>query len=214
MPSFEGWTASDFEAFSIPDFPGRMAVIRSQLRPKLIALGEDLAEPVGEIVSDEIYSQAAQHMRRRVNPPVATWVAFGRDKRGYKRWVHYRISIGLGGASAEVFVEDDADDKPALSTGLRFQAAELLDALAVEPEARVTTVEGAPLISSLGAGGLVRIGDALAKTKLLKFTAGVQLSPADAVHLGADGFRAWALQKLAGLRPLYLISVSDAMSGR
>src|SRR5262245_29548732 len=91
--NFPGWTAADFELFAIPDFPGRMGEIRSRLRPKLLMLAEDMTPVLSEIVGQPVFPHVAQHMRRRVNPPEETWAAWCRDKKGYKRWTHYRIAV-------------------------------------------------------------------------------------------------------------------------
>ena len=100
--SFPGFTQQDFDVFRIPDFGYRMSAIRSELRPKLIALGEALAPQLAEIVSGPLIAHTAAHMRRRTNPPPATWAAFGRSPRGYKRYVHFRVAIHEGGLRATV----------------------------------------------------------------------------------------------------------------
>src|SRR5204863_9964076 len=73
---FPGFNDSDFELFALPEFGARMGAIRSELRPKLVALGEDLAPPLAEILGAPLFPHAAVHMRRRVNPPNETWAAF------------------------------------------------------------------------------------------------------------------------------------------
>src|SRR3990172_2168938 len=92
MP-FDGFTAKDFHVFAIPDFPGRMAAIRGQIQPKLFALAEEIGPKLKPIVGSETFSHVAKHMRRTVNPPDDTWVAFGPEKRGYKKTQHFKMAI-------------------------------------------------------------------------------------------------------------------------
>src|SRR5262245_15589126 len=111
MP-FQGLSPTLFEIFTLPEFGARMGAIRADLRPELLALGEELAPELSAILAQTVYPHAAAHMRRRINPPNETWVAFARDARGYKRWTHLRVAASEAGVRVVTFVEDDADDKP------------------------------------------------------------------------------------------------------
>ncbi len=91
--AFEGFSAKDFEVFTIPDFAGRMGRIRAQIQPKLLALGEALAPVLAGSAGGEVFAHVAKHMRRTVNPPEDTWVAFGPEKRGYKKAQHLKMAI-------------------------------------------------------------------------------------------------------------------------
>ena len=91
--SFVGFTAKDFQVFAIPDFAGRMTAIRGQIQPKLFALAEEIGPKLKQIVGSETFSHVAKHMRRTVNPPDDTWVAFGPEKRGYKKAQHLKLAI-------------------------------------------------------------------------------------------------------------------------
>ena len=91
--AFEGFSAKDFEVFTIPDFAGRRGRIRAQIQPKLLALGEALAPVLAGSAGGEVFAHVAKHMRRTVNPPEDTWVAFGPEKRGYKKAPHLKMAI-------------------------------------------------------------------------------------------------------------------------
>ena len=80
-----GFTTSDFKVFDLKGFQPRMAAIRGQIRPKLEALGAALLPNVARLTGGEAFAHVAKHARRTVNPPDDTWVAFGPDKRGYKK---------------------------------------------------------------------------------------------------------------------------------
>ena len=87
------FTASDFKIFDIPGFRDRMGAIAKNVRPKLVAIGEELAPKVSEMVDRTIFPHVALHARRTVNPPDDTWMAMGSSKRGYKQDVHFKIAV-------------------------------------------------------------------------------------------------------------------------
>jgi uncharacterized protein YktB (UPF0637 family) len=201
---FTGFTPEDFDIFHIPEFAARMAAIRAEIRPKLVALGEDLAAHVEELTGLPTFPHAAQHMRRRVNPPAETWVAFGRDRKGYKRWTHYRVAISAEGVRVTVFVEDDADDKPQLGAALASRAGDLLQALERAP-VRWYTFGAEPVAQAdLSRGALAKAGADLQRLKGAKFQAGIPMPRDEAASLSPEGFEAWSLEQMRVLRPLYL----------
>jgi uncharacterized protein YktB (UPF0637 family) len=204
--TFPGWTAADFDLFAIPDFPGRMAEIRARLRPKLLALAEDLTPALTEIVGQPVFPHVAQHMRRRVNPPDETWVAWCRDKKGYKRWTHYRIAVSGAGVRTTVFVEDDADDKEAFAAALQSDARKLMRALGKSAPILWYTFGKAPIPQKRAtAETLVEGGAALARLKLQKFQAGIQITREEALGQSPEAFEEWASGQMAVLKPLYLL---------
>jgi uncharacterized protein YktB (UPF0637 family) len=207
---FPGFDSQDFEIFSIPDFPGRMGEIRSRLRPKLLALGEDLHSAIEEAVGVPTFPHTAQHMRRRVNPPEETWVAFCRDRKGYKRWTHYRIAVSGAGVRVTVFVEDDADDKAHFGASLESGAGPLLSALGpAVPVVWYTLDSGTPQ-SSVKPADLRSLGVSLQRLKTVKFQAGVPLPRAAAAGMDAKRFEEWALEQVELLKPLYLAGVGPS----
>ena len=203
---FPGFEREDFEVFAIPDFPGRMAAIREQIRPKLLALGEELAPRIEEAVGLPTFPHTAQHMRRRVNPPVETWAAFTRDKKGYKRWTHFRVAIREAGVRVTVFVEDDADDKAQFGANLQAASAEMLAALG--PDAPIVWYtlgdgDGTPH-AAVTAETLEGMGAALQRLKTAKFQAGIAMPRDEAASATPAELREWALRCVQRLRPLYL----------
>ena len=90
---FTGFTAKDFQVFAMPDFAGRMGAIRQKIQPKLFTLAEEMGPDLRRLVGGEIFTHVAKHMRRTVHPPSDTWVAFGPDKRGYKKTQHFKVAI-------------------------------------------------------------------------------------------------------------------------
>src|SRR5439155_20985953 len=127
----------------------------------LLALAGELVPSLSQVLGGTLFPHAAAHMRRRVNPPAETWAAFARDARGYKRWTHLRVAVSEAGVRVVVFVEDDADDKPALVAAFRQRAPKLAAALG---DPRLTWYSlapegGAPPAGSLPAVQLVTLGE-------------------------------------------------------
>jgi hypothetical protein len=203
---FEGFGAEDFEVFSIPDFAARMGEIRARVRPKLLALGEDLCGSMEEALGSPLFPHVAQHMRRRVHPPEETWAAFARDRKGYKRWTHYRIAVGKSGVRVAVFVEDDADDKAQMGANLAEAGGDILRRLGSEAPLRWSVPGGEVPIAqaSVTPEMLRQLGSALQLRKGLKFQTWVPLSTEAAIAMGPERFEAWALEQVRLLKPLYL----------
>lgn len=86
------FTQSDFDIFKDQTLTGRMAKIRAELDPKFVELNYSL-----QLVFSQhdliVYPHIAKHARRSVNPPVNTWIAFGPNKRGYKKDPHFEIGF-------------------------------------------------------------------------------------------------------------------------
>jgi uncharacterized protein YktB (UPF0637 family) len=176
-----------------------------------LAFAEELAQPLAEILGGPLYPHAASHMRRRVNPPQETWAAFARDARGYKRWVHLRVAVSGSGVRVVVFVDDDADDKPTLAAALQKRADHLAAAL-VDP--RITwyglAQEGeAPPTGPLQAATLRTLGERLARTKTLKFQAGIPFAREAKFLNSAKGVRGQVLDAARALAPLYRAGVRE-----
>lgn len=90
---FTGFEPADFDLFAIDGFVPRMEALKTQLRPKLEAIGEDLKPDLIQLTGDEIFAHVAKHARRTTNPPNDTWVAFGPEKRGYKMGPHFQVCV-------------------------------------------------------------------------------------------------------------------------
>lgn len=131
--AFSGFTPEDFAVFEIEGFANRMPALRAQIKPKLIQIGEILNDRLAEVVEEPLYPHVAQHLRRTVNPPVETWVAFSRSPRAYKPFVHLRCGISAEKVRVTVFVEDYADEKLLFADNLRREADTLERYLALHP---------------------------------------------------------------------------------
>ena len=88
-----GFPIAAFEVFWIPDFERRMERLKAVVTPRLRLLGEALAPRVAALVGEPMHPHVALHLRRRVNPPDDTWVAFGPSPRGYKALPHFEVGV-------------------------------------------------------------------------------------------------------------------------
>ncbi len=131
--AFPGFTPEDFAIFEIEGFAARMPPLRAQIKPKLIQIGAALTGRLSEVVGETLYPHVAQHLRRTVNAPVETWVAFARNKRAYKPFVHLRCGISADKVRVTVFVEDYADEKQLFADNLERNAEPLGHYLAHHP---------------------------------------------------------------------------------
>ena len=131
--SFPGFAAEDFAVFEIDGFAARMPQLRAQIKPKLGQIGEILTSRLSEVVGERLHPHVAQHLRRTVNAPVETWVAFSPSPRAYKPFVHLRCGISAEKVRVTVFVEDYADEKLLFADNLRREADALEHYLALHP---------------------------------------------------------------------------------
>lgn len=209
---FSGFDPKDFDVFTIGDFAGRMGAIRTQVRPHLAALGADLAEKIEEAAGIPTFPHVAQHMRRRVNPPAETWVAFGRDKKGYKRWTHYRVAVSEAGLRVTVFVEDDADDKTPFGAALQRSGDRILKLMGDQAPVLWYTLggEAAAPHGQVTAGALQELGARLQRLKTLKFQAGVPLPRTRVAGMKPAELEAWIMEQVEVLKPLYLAGAQPA----
>jgi Protein of unknown function (DUF1054) len=121
-----GFTPTDFEVFEIDGFSARMEKIYERVRPKLTRLGSDLAPDLSRKLHLEFFPHVAKHMRRTVNPPAETWVAFGPSPRGYKRYGYLALCISRAGLQARAVVKADADARPEMARRLKAHCAQLV----------------------------------------------------------------------------------------
>jgi uncharacterized protein YktB (UPF0637 family) len=127
--AFDGFTAKDFQVFAIPDFAGRMAAIRKQIQPQLFALAEEIAPKLSALTGGDVFPHVAKHMRRTVNPPDDTWVAFGPEKRGYKKTQHFKLAISRHCVRFLFEIGPEYADKARWARAWQREAGELTPAL-------------------------------------------------------------------------------------
>jgi uncharacterized protein YktB (UPF0637 family) len=120
-----GFRPIDFEVFGIAGFGARMEKIYEHVRPKLTRLGNELAPELARQLKLEFFPHVAKHMRRTVNPPPETWVAFGPSARGYKRYGYLAVCISGAGLHARAVVKADADNRAEMGERLKARSGYL-----------------------------------------------------------------------------------------
>lgn len=91
--TFNGFTEQDFDSLKVPGLEPRMEAIISRVRPKLEALGGALSPYLSVLCGEDMYPHVAKHARRKVNPPIDTWIAWASSKRGYKALPHFEVGM-------------------------------------------------------------------------------------------------------------------------
>jgi uncharacterized protein YktB (UPF0637 family) len=207
VQGFDGFTPEDFAIFEVPGFAARMPLLRAQIKPKLIALGAALVAPLSEALGETLYPHVAQHLRRTVNPPEETWVAFARAPRAYKPFIHLRVAISVDKVRIVVFVEDDADDKLPFAHNLKRNASPLADYLAHHPTIRaydLLDADGEPKHGhALDAELLRYFAERLERVKGQHAAFGPRFAKSHRVVLSGPEFLAAALDAAITLKPLY-----------
>ncbi|PSL27725.1 uncharacterized protein YktB (UPF0637 family) [Planomicrobium soli] len=87
------WKERDFEVFETPGLEERMAALIERVRPKFAELGKEYSSFFSGKTGNEFFPHIAKHLRRTINPPKDSWVAFAPYKRGYKAVPHFQIGL-------------------------------------------------------------------------------------------------------------------------
>ena len=205
--AFEGFTAKDFQVFAIPDFVGRMAAIRRQIQPELFALVEELSPKLRVLVGSEIFPHVAKHMRRTVNPPDDTWVAFGPEKRGYKKAQHFKIAISRHCVRFLFEVGPEYADKARWAKTWQREAGRLAAALkkgsGLGWYKNEHDEDPAAILASLSSREIGGLAGELTRRKNGQLVFGRRLDQAKALRQTPQGFERAALATFSGLAPLY-----------
>jgi uncharacterized protein YktB (UPF0637 family) len=200
-----GFTREDFEVFGIPTFPERMQGIKEYVRPKLIALGENLQPALKKLAKNDVFPHVAIHARRTVNPPPETWVAFGPSARGYKKYGYFGLVVSRGGLHTRIVVKDEAPDRPQMAKLLLDRANALAKVFGKQTVARYDRWDyaGIPELTKPTADFWQKVAEALAK-KTGGLDVGVGWTAERAVKLTNKQ----VLEAFAALLPLYEITRS------
>ena len=204
--AFTGFAASDFRVFDLQGFQPRMSAIRAQIRPKLEALGAELLPDISRLTGDA-FAHVAKHARRTVNPPDDTWVAFGPDKRGYKKSGHFKVAISRRCVRFLFEAGPEYADKKKWVAAWKKNASRLAPAL---KKARGLAWfknehddEPAAVLADLSSEEIGGLADELTRTRDGQFVLGRLVSEPDAVRWGADDYRKAAVATFEALAPLY-----------
>lgn len=205
--SFTGFDSTDFHVFAIAGLEERMAALIEHIRPKLEAIGEELAPQLSEMVGEEMFPHVAKHARRTVNPPNDTWVAWANNKRGYKQHPHFQVGLW----QSHIFVwfaliyespqkiDFAKQAKPEVNTILETIPQNYVwsfDHMKPEtiPSAQVSKKE---LLAQL---------ERLIKVKQSEILCGIQILPDDPILEDGEAFKNKVMDTFRTLDPLYKLA--------
>ncbi|MBI3781368.1 MAG: DUF1054 family protein [candidate division NC10 bacterium] len=205
--AFDGFTGKDFQVFAIPDFAGRMAAIRKQIQPTLYALAEEIGPKLKATVGSEVFSHVAKHMRRTVNPPDDTWVAFGPEKRGYKKTQHFKVAISRHCVRFLFEVGPEYADKVRCVKRWQREIDRLAPALkkgsALSWYKNEHDEDPAAILASLSPQEIGGLAGELTRRKDGQLVFGRRLDQTETLRQTPQGFERAALATFAELSPLY-----------
>lgn len=224
-PAFSGFEPADHEVFGIRDFAKGMAAIRSRVTPKLTALGASLSPRLTAALGEPFFPHVAKHMRRTVNTPPETWVAFGRDPRKYKMYAFLGVVASGRGVDVRLVLKDEAaGDKRVLADALDRERTRLPDLFAATPDlgwylglpGRPRSPAEPPIaVGDLPSGFWEDLAAALRARKSSLVEIGVGWPKGDRL-LAGPAFERTALRAMASLYPLYRLATAPGatLSGK
>src|SRR5262245_26828387 len=184
--SFSGFKASDFKVFDIPGFKPRMEAIKTQIRPKLEAVGRELLPDVTRIGGGEAFAHVAKHARRTVNPPNDTWVAFALDRRGYKKHCHFKVAVSRGAVRFLFEAGPEHGDKKRWAAAWKRHAPKLAPVLRRGKDLGWFRNEHdetpAAVLNDLAVDDVTRLGEELTRTRDGQIVLGRAVTAAEAAR--------------------------------
>jgi|SRR5215471_2633352 len=205
--SFRGFTASDFKVFDIPGFQPRMDAIRTRIRPKLEAVGQELLPDVTRVGGGAAFAHVARHARRTVNPPDDTWVAFAVDKRGYKKHCHFKVAVSRGAVRFLFEAGPELADKKRWAAAWKRHARQFVPVLrrakGLAWFKNEHDEEPAAVLADLPLDDVVRLGDELIRRRDGQLVLGRAVSAAEAARWTPPDYAQAARETFHLLAPLY-----------
>ena len=179
---------NDFKTFDIDGLEPRMDAIKKNIRPQLNALGDYFSDYLSNQYNQPYYPHVAKHLRRTVNPPNDTWVAFATNNRGYKMLPHYQI--GLFGS--HLFIMYGVIYESEYKETCANKWLDMIDTFRALPDDFVISKdhmkEEKLKISELSDEELIKAIERLKKVKKGEFLIGKKYLPNDEVFKSDDAF--------------------------
>lgn len=196
------WNEKHFQVFETPGLEARMAALAEKVRPKFEELGEKYSAYFSGITGEEFYSHVAKHMRRTVNPPNDSWVAFAPNKRGYKAVPHFQIGLWDSHVFIILAVIYEATGKSAMAERLLDSEliADLPDDMVVSGDHMKSEAHS---VGELGIEGVNKLIYRLRDVKKGEFVIGRHLQRENAYNLSKDQFDELVEKTFEELLPIY-----------
>lgn len=202
------WNKQDFDVFETPGLEQRMELLISRVRPKFEELGTEFASFFSGKTGDEFFPHVAKHMRRTVNPPNDSWVAFAPYKRGYKAVPHFQIGLWQSHVFVILAVIYEAPGKTVM-------AERLLQSDAVQSLPDDFVVSGdhmkpeASSLAELSEAELEKLMKRLRDVKKGEFVIGRHLPSELAVQMNEQAFKTFAEETFTELLPVYNVILNQ-----
>jgi uncharacterized protein YktB (UPF0637 family) len=206
MPS-AAFGAADFKVFDVEGFQPRMGQIRTRIQPKLETIGRSLAPPLSRSLGGETFAHVARHARRTVNPPDDTWVAFGPDKRGYKKHCHFKVAVSRRCVRFLFEIGPEHADKKRWAAAWKKNAGKLapvlrrMKGLAWFKNEHDETPAAA--LADMTPEALVEMAEEILRTRDGQIVLGRVVSAEEAARWTEAQYRTAALETFRALVPLY-----------
>jgi uncharacterized protein YktB (UPF0637 family) len=199
--------AADFKVFDVDGFQPRMGEIRVRIRPKLETLGRSLAPALARSLGGETFAHVAKHARRTVNPPDDTWVAFGPDRRGYKKHCHFKVAVSRRCVRFLFEIGPEHADKKRWSAAWKKNAGKLAPVLRrMKGLAWFKNEHDETPVAALGdmsPDELAAMADEISRTRDGQLVLGRVVAAEEAARWTEAQYRTAALETFRALVPLY-----------
>lgn len=201
------WNENHFKVFETPGLEARMAALIEKVRPRFEELGEQYSAYFSGKTGDEFHPHVAKHMRRTVNPPNDSWVAFAPNKRGYKAVPHFQIGLWESHVFVILAVIYEANGKSAM-------AGRLLESDVISKLPGDMVVSGdhmkpeAHSLKAIGKAGVEQLLVRLRDVKKGEFVIGRHLQREEADNLSKSQFDELVEKTFDELLPIYNIMLN------
>lgn len=205
------FTEKHFEIFTTDStLEARMDQIQNEIQPKFKEIEEEIVAFLNNNTNDFFYGHIAKHLRRTVNPPKDTWIAFATNKRGYKMLPHFQF--GLWGTHLFVLygVIYESPNKETIATNFEKNKTKLLKMIPkefvisydhtkpdVHPRKKMTKDD---LLQ-----GIRRLHD----VKKAEFLCGITIPKDEAITLSKEELLTKIKDTYNTLIPLYKLSINE-----
>jgi uncharacterized protein YktB (UPF0637 family) len=206
---FKGFEPKDFDVFAIEGLEPRMEALIANLRVKLTQLGEDFVPILSDLTGEEMFAHVAKHARRKTNPPHDSWVAWSRNKKGYKMYPHFQIGAWNTHAFVQFGIIYESPMKGVFAEQMLAHLDEIKKTLPghylwypdhMNPQGMV--------MSEMAQEDYERIAHRLANQKNGEVMIGTILPREEAVKLSPEAFLSFATETFQTLAPLYQLAFS------